>query len=181
MHNQSKDFQDTAQWKCQFRLEKREGDINACDTPQDRLQWLESTIPYEIIEGEGNLLLNSGIDEIWGLITGIQSGTNRLFSNANAQIGVGDSTTAAAATQTDLLGTNKAYKEQEATFPTVGTQKVTFKSSFGDAEANFAWNEWVVKSVDGTTPTNICLNRKVESLGTKSGGTWTLEVSITLS
>jgi hypothetical protein len=27
----------------------------------------------------------------------------------------------------------------------------------------------------------ICLNRKVESLGTKSTGTWTLEVEISLS
>ena len=173
--------QEVAKWKCQYRLEKRDGDINACQTPQDRLKWLENTKPYEVIEGEGNVLLNTGINEIWGLITGIQSGTNRLFNNANARIGVGDSTTAASATQTDLLGTNKAYKGQETGFPTVGSQKVTFKSSFGDTEANFAWNEWVVKSVHAITPTNICLNRKVEALGTKSGGTWTLEVSITLS
>jgi len=174
--------QETAKWKCRYRLEKRQGDINVCETPQNRLQWLENTKPYEVIEGEGNLMLNSGINEIWGLITGIQSGTNRLFNNANAKIGVGDSATAAAATQTDLqAATNKTYKGQEAGFPTVGTQKVTFKSSFGTAEANYAWNEWVVKSVEAVTPTNICLNRKVESLGTKTIGTWTLEISITLS
>ena len=173
--------QDIANWVCQYRLEKRDGDINACKTPEERLKFLEDTQPYEILEGEGNVLLNTGINEIWGLITGITSGTNRLFNNVNAKIGVGDSSTAADATQTDLLGTNKAYKGQETGHPTVGSQKVTFKSSFGDTEANFAWNEWVVKSVDATTPTNICLNRKVESLGTKSSGTWTLEVSITLS
>ena len=44
-------------------------------------------------------------------------------------------------------------------------------------EANYAWNEWVVKQSTSAK----CLNRKVESLGTKSSGTWTLEVSITLS
>jgi len=172
---------EVAKWECRYRLEKREGDINACQTPEERLKFLEETVPYEVIEGEGNVLLNVGIDEIWGLITGIQSGTNRLFNNANAKIGVGDSSTAASATDTDLLGTNKAYGAQETGFPTVGTQKVTFKTSFGATEANFTWNEWVIKSVDATTPTNICLNRKVEALGTKSTGTWTLEVSITLS
>jgi len=173
--------QDIANWVCQYRLEKRDGDINVCQTPQARLEWLGKTKPYEILEGEGNVLLNTGINEILGLITGITSGTNRLFSNANTKIGVGDSSTAADATQTDLLGTNKAYKGQETGYPTVGSQKVTFKSSFGDTEANFAWNEWVVKSVDATTPTNICLNRKVESLGTKSTGTWSLQVDITIS
>jgi hypothetical protein len=72
---------------------------------------------------------------------------------------------------------NKTYKGMESGYPTSTTQKVTFKSSFGSSEANYAWNEWVVKQSSSA----ICLNRKVESLGTKSGGTWTLEVDITLS
>ncbi|MGD9143016.1 MAG: hypothetical protein PVG61_04130, partial [Dehalococcoidia bacterium] len=62
-------------------------------------------------------------------------------------------------------------------YPTTNPQKVTFKSSFGSGEANYAWNEWVVKN----DSSEVCLNRKVESLGTKSGGSWTLEVDITLS
>jgi len=164
-----------AQWKCRYRLEKRNGDIDAFKTPEGRAAFLENTVPYEVIEGEGNCLLNSGIDEMWDLIT---SGSANHFDNANAQIGVGDSATAAAATQTDLqAATNKTYKAMEATYPTSTTQKATFKSSFGSGDANYAWNEWVVKQ----SVSAKCLNRKVESLGTKSTGTWTLEVSITLS
>lgn len=165
-----------ANWHMHSRLEKREGDINAFKTPEERLAFLANTKPYEVIEQEGNCLLNTGIDEIWDLVTGVYNATiaNRCFDNTNAKIGVGDSTTTAAATQTDLqAATNKLYKAMESGFPTSTTQKSTFKSSFGSAEANWTWNEWVVKSTSAT-PTNICLNRKVESLGTKSTGTWTL-------
>jgi hypothetical protein len=65
----------------------------------------------------------------------------------------------------------------ETGYPTSTTQKATFKASFGASEANYTWNEWVVKQSTSAK----CLNRKVDSLGTKASGTWTLEVSITLS
>jgi hypothetical protein len=65
----------------------------------------------------------------------------------------------------------------ESGYPTSTAQKAAFKASFGDSEANYAWNEWVIKQSTSAR----CLNRKVESLGTKSGGTWTLEVNVTLS
>jgi hypothetical protein len=166
---------DIAKWKCRYSLEKRNGDIDSCRTPQERLDWLKNTIPYEVIEREDNCLLNSGIDEIWDLVTGDSA---NHFNNAGAEIGVGDSSTAAAAAQTDLqAAVNKVYVGMEATFPTSTTQKITFKSSFGDAVANWVWNEWVVRQ----STSEICLNRKVDSLGTKAAGTWTLTVSITLS
>jgi len=167
--------QDIAQWKCQYRLEKRNGDINACKTPEERLKFLKETVPYEIIEGEGNLMLNEGIDEMWDLVTGAGGTT---YNNTNARIGVGNGTTAASAGQTGLQGASTAFKGMETGYPTSTSQKVTFKSSFGDTEANFAWEEWTVDN--GSTPDKN-LNRKVESLGTKSTGTWTLEVDITLS
>jgi hypothetical protein len=166
-----------ANWDCRWRLEKRDGDINACQTPQGRLDFLLNTKPYEVIEGEGNCLLNSGINEMWDLITGVVSGNDHIFDNSYATIGVGDSDDEEDETETDLQGSNKTYKGMEATYPTSTSQKATFKSSFGDSDANYAWEEWVIKQSTST----ICLNRKVESLGTKSGGTWTLEVSITLS
>jgi len=166
---------DVAQWICRYRLEKRLGDINACKSLEERLTFLENTKPYEVLEGEGNCLLNAGIDEMWDLIVGDSA---NHFNNANAQIGVGDSNTAANATQTDLqAATNKTYKGMETGYPTSTSQKATFKSSFGASDANYTWNEWVVKQASS----GKCLNRKVDSLGTKSSGTWTLEVSITLS
>ena len=164
---------ENASWMCRFRLSKYREDIEAYRDREDEFHRLFA--PYEVVEREGNCLLNTGIDGIWDLVTGVSSD---YFDNTNAQIGVGDSTTAASASQTDLQAeTNKTYKGMETGYPTSTTQKVTFKSSFGSSEANYAWNEWVVKQSSSA----VCLNRKVESLGTKSAGTWTLEVDITLS
>jgi hypothetical protein len=166
-------------WKCKFRLEKRLGDIDAYHSDLGRKTFLEVVKPYEVIEGEDNCLLNSGIDEIWDLVTGAVSGATHIFDNAAATIGVGDSATAANATQTDLqAASNKTYKGMEGGFPTSTTQKVTLKSSFGSSEANYVWNEWVVKH----STSGKCINRKVASMGTKaSGSTWSLELTITLS
>lgn len=164
---------ETARWLCRFRLSKYREDIEPYRGREDDFHRLFK--PYGVVEGEGNCLLNSGIDEMWDLIVG--DSANR-FDNTSAQVGVGDSDTAAFASQTDLqAATNKTYNGMETGYPTSTTQKATFKASFGDSEANYTWNEWVVKQ----STSAICLNRKVESMGTKSGGTWTLEVSITLS
>lgn len=168
--------QELANWLCRYRLSKYHQDIEPYRGREDEFHQLFE--PYEVIEGEGNCLLNSGIDEIWDLVTDAVSGADHIFDNTHAQIGVGDSNTAAEATQTDLQAvTNKTYKAMEAGCPTSTSQKATFKSSFGSSEANYAWEEWVVKQ----STSAICLNRKVESLGTKSTGTWTLEVEISLS
>ena len=165
--------QERANWLCHYKLSKYHQDIEPYRGREDQFHQLFK--PYQIIEGEGNCLLNSGIDEMWDLIVG---GSSNHFDNTNAQIGVGDSSTAADATQTDLqAATNKTYKGMETGYPTSTSQKATFKSSFGDSEANYIWNEWVVKQSTSAK----CLNRKVENLGTKTSGTWTLEVSITLS
>jgi hypothetical protein len=165
-----------ANWLCRYRLSKYHQDIEPYRGREDEFHQLFP--PYEVIEGEGNCLLNTGIDEIWDLVTGAVSGASHIFDNTAAQIGVGDSNTAADATQTDLqAATNKTYKGMESGYPTSASQKATFKASFGSSEANYAWEEWVVKQ----STSSICLNRKVESLGTKSTGTWTLEVEISLS
>ena len=165
-----------ANWLCRFRLSKYHEDIEPFREGGGEDEFHQLFTPYEVMEGEENCLLNTGIDEMWDLVTGVE--TTDVFDNTNAQIGVGDSNTAADATQTDLqAATNKTYKGMESGYPTSTSQKVTFKSSFGSSDANYAWEEGVVKQ----STSAICLNRKVESLGTKSGGTWTLEVDITLS
>ncbi|MGD9115619.1 MAG: hypothetical protein PVJ61_00335 [Dehalococcoidia bacterium] len=168
--------QERGGWLCRYRLSKYRQDIAAYRGRE--AEFYESFKPYQVIEGEGNCLLNTGINEMWDLITGQVSGSGHIFDNAAATIGVGDSDTAADPSQTDLQAAgNKTYNGMESGYPTSTSQKATFKASFGDSEANYAWNEWVVKQATSA----ICLNRKVESLGTKSSGTWTLEVSITLS
>lgn len=102
------------------------------------------------------------------------------FNNANAYIGVGDSTTAYAAGQTDLqAATNKTRKAMDATYPSGGANVITFRSTFGTSDANYAWNEWgVFNASSGGT----MLNRKVESLGTKTNTqTWQFTVTLTVS
>lgn len=165
-------------WNVKARVLKYHEDITPFAKEGREAEFHKLFKPYEVREQIGNCLLNSGIDEMWDLVTGAVSGATHIFDNAAATIGVGDSATAADPTDTDLkAAVNKKYNAMEATYPTSTTQKVTFKSSFGAAEANYAWNEWVVKQATSA----ICLNRKVESLGTKTTGTWTLEIDITLS
>lgn len=138
--------------------------------------------PDEIVKGVGNLLLNAGITRLCNLLVGA-GGT--AFNNGNSRIGVGDSSTAASASQTDLqASTNKYWQVMDATYPQVSGQTITWKATFGTSDANFAWNEWGIDNgtTAGTTVTAPMLNRKVASLGTKaSGSTWVLTVTITIS
>lgn len=130
-----------------------------------------------IVEVVGNLGLNEGIRQVLDLAIGAVS-TNK-YDNANSRIGVGDSSTAEAATQTDLQAvTNKLYKGMNATFPSRSNQTLSFQSDFLTGEANFVWNEW---TIDNGATSALNLNRKVQSLGTKATGTWTLTGQVTLA
>jgi hypothetical protein len=124
----------------------------------------------------GNLLLNEGLQTLLDL--GIGAG-GTAYNNANAQTGVGDSSTAEAATQTDLqAAANKTWKAMNATFPSRAGNVLSFQSDFLTAEANYAWAEW---SIRNGAAADKNLNRKVASLGTKATGTWTLSTSITFA
>jgi hypothetical protein len=131
---------------------------------------------YDVTEAE-NIFLTAGINEIWKLVTGQSANT---FTNAQAQIGIGDSATAAAAGQADLqAAANKTYKAMQASYPSVPSAgAVQFQSVFGSADANYVWNEFVVKQ--GTS--GICIDRGVSSMGTKAAGTsWTVTVTLSIA
>jgi hypothetical protein len=146
--------------------------------------------PEEVIDIEGNLLLNEGIqllEDIMIAALSNQTAGNR-WSNTDSFIGVGDSNTAEAATQTELAAaTNRFYKGMNATYPSRASQTVTFQSDFTTTEANYAWQEWTISSGAtvasgaGFTSGTKNLNRKVAALGTKSTGTWTLSGAVTIS
>lgn len=132
----------------------------------------------QVVPIHGNELTNAGINLMLSAlcVTG-----QTLFSAANAYLCVGDSTTAFAASQTDLqAATNKVRVAMTSGFPTYGTsQKATWKASFGSAVANWAWQEFAVAnaSTGGTI-----LNRKVSVQGTKaSGQTWDLNLEVSLA
>lgn len=189
---------DAARWAVDMRLEKRHEDMaewveglmaSGSTREQAEAHFFENTKPYEVIESKGNLLLNVGINRLEDLLIGALSGSTNVFSNGNSRVGVGNSATAAAASQTDLQAaagsSNRQFKVMDATFPSRSSQTVTWQSSFTSGEANFVWNEWMIDftnvASNGTTVGTTPLNRKVESLGTKTTGTWTLQVAITIS
>jgi len=131
---------------------------------------------FEKKEIENNVLLNEGIAEMWDIICGLGSPT--VYSNANAQLGVGTSTTAESASQTDLLA-GGVWKAMETSYPSRSGETVTFRSVFGSADANQAWQEF---SVRNGASADKNMNRKVSDQGTKaSGQTWTLDLEITLA
>jgi hypothetical protein len=169
-------------WRVKTTLEKYAADVNAYVARLGRVEgerrFAEENRPFEVLVREGNLLTQTGINLIWTLLSG---GAGTAYSNANARIGVGNSTQAAADTNTDLVGASVAWKGMETSYPVVsalGDKKITFRAQFGSAEANFAWEEW---GLDNGATAHKLLNRKVESLGTKSSGTWQLTVEISLS
>lgn len=102
------------------------------------------------------------------------------YDNSNAYLGVGDSSTAFSAAQTDLqAASNKLRKGMEATYPSRSTNVLTLRSVFSTSEANWAWEEWAVFNASSS---GTMLSRKVESLGTKlSSQTWQLTVTLTIT
>jgi hypothetical protein len=122
-------------------------------------------------------LTNAGRDLITAMLFGT---TETPFNAANAYIGVGDSTTAFATTQTDLQATtNFLRKGMDSGFPTIAGNILTFESTFASAEANFAWNEWAIHNAASA---GTMLDRVVEYNGTKlSGQTWVLKLTTTVA
>jgi hypothetical protein len=192
-----KSLMDSLEWKCVSHVEKFEGDIswqmdNGLLVPtQDG----EIVTPYDEVEHTGNMLVYGGSSIQWQTLIG--NGTTTagqeltFFNNANAAIGVGDSSTAAALTQTALqAATNRLYKAMDATYPlhtdsdsVAGARDCVFRSTFATGDANWAWNEWGVFN-STTHNTGRMLNRVASAglLGTKtSSATWVLTVTLTLS
>lgn len=103
-----------------------------------------------------------------------------FLNSSNAHLGVGDSNTAFAAAQTDLVAaSNKLRKTMESGYPTRTSGALTFRSLFGTSEANFAWQEW---GVFNASTSGTMFSRKVESLGTKTNTqSWQLTATLTVA
>lgn len=156
-------------WRARFTITKY---ANERDYMRD--------LPYEIMQTPENLLLNSGIADVLDLLAGTAAPT--AFNAASAYLGVGDSATAAVATQTNLqAATNLAFAAMDATYPSRSAQTTSWQATFGSAAANFAWNEFCISS-GSTNSTGHKLNRLVSAQGTKTAGqSWVLKLTVTLS
>lgn len=144
-----------------------------------------------VVDDDPNLTTTLGL----GILTNcLMNVTTANFSAANlCAIGVGSSSTAATAADTDL-GTPVYYQIADST-PTRVTLTVTndtlqVVSTFASGNANAAWNEWgLIVATTGTlvsaatkagAGTASLFNHKIAALGTKaSGAAWTFTVKLT--
>lgn len=145
--------------------------------------------PYEIVRDEGNLLLNAGIDKLLDfLFGGASNASPNALDSTHMRIGVGDTNTAASASQTDLQAATGASTRQwklPSSGPTRAAETETIVATFGSSEGNFHWQEWGMDhgTADGTGASVApMINRKVTDFGTKvSGAVWVLTVTLTIS
>ncbi len=182
---EKENMEDKIGWKALWRIDK------FCDPTGEIANLLRKGISLEEAKAkfaksfagsdkmEANLALNEGLQELIDLAFGL--GTPTAFDGTNGYLGVGDSNTAAAASQTGLqAATNKLYKVFDDNYPARTNQTVEARATFGSSEANFAWEEYTLANGNSDSAKN--LNRKVESKGTKaSGETWTLSLQVTFS
>ncbi len=180
-----------ARWRVVQRVDKYDGDWTA-----EQIAAGEARDSYRgSVYSRGNLLMYGGasllIECLIGNGTSTANQTLTFMSNARAALGVGDSTTAAAATQTDLqAASNKVRVAMDSTYPThtdgtsSGAASFSLRSTFDTATANHRWREWGSFNT-ATAATGRMLNRKVEDLdggsAKTSAQTWQLTVTISLS
>ncbi|WP_063039743.1 hypothetical protein [Nocardia pseudovaccinii] len=159
----------------------------------EELVGLKRFTPDDIHHEDGNLLTTAGLGRLTSLFEGAGGA---VFNNAQAIIGVGSSSTAAAVGDTALGGngstTTAYYQGADASYPTQSGGTINCNSTFGTGNANFAWNEWCLAIATGTLTAGgtlasvgtspVMFNHKIASLGTKaSGAIWTLQASCSIS
>jgi len=156
-----------AQWRVNWKVEKFHDELE-----------LNNKTPYEIACATQNIILNNGATEMLKLIGGIVGST--AFDNANAVINVGDSSAAENSSQAGLQAiTNKYAQKVDASYPQVLGNQLIYKSTFNNDVANFQWNEFCIQN--GTGAGAIAMNRKVQNLGTKNGGIWSVQITLSIT
>lgn len=198
------------------RIDTREGIVVARYDPRfvDPADWLDAAVAAEVRRYDDDdalragrpfdvsrfgyetlaegLLVNTGGNYVAKALRessaagGGNPDTTVKFNNANTYLGVGDSSTAAATSQTDLqAATNKLRKAMDSTYPAIqGENGATdrqfiVRSTFGSSDANFSWQEFAIFNASSS---GTMLDRFVSNQGTKvSGQVWQLTVTVTFS
>ncbi len=145
--------------------------------------------PYSVSQVVGNLITNAGWTRLMNLLTA--TGSTQALSSTAVRIGVGNSNTAEAYTDTDLgasAGSSNRWFQPVSGAGSLGTRTLAFSASFGTSDGNFAWNEF---GLDVGTPTvsagntvaALLFNHKAGiAQGTKAAGqTWTATATITFT
>ena len=137
-----------------------------------------SVTPYEVSEVMGNLITNAGWTRLMNLLT--NQGSTQALDATHARIGVGNSNTAEAYTDTDLgaaAGSANRWFQLVSGAGTLGTRTLTFSATFASGDGNFSWAEFGLDfgTASGNTVTAPLFNHKAGiAQGTKaSGQVWT--------
>jgi len=130
--------------------------------------------PDEVLEVEGNLLVNAGIVVMLNLLA---RNTGTAFTTgANAHVAAGSNATVADPTDT-ALGTILGVREVATAV--VSAQTVTFQATFAAGQATGLWEE---VGAFNALAAGTMLNHLVSSLGNKGvNSAWVLTLTITIS
>ena len=166
----------------EWQIRKYDGEVTPEQVARGEVQ------PVETIVIPGNMVVNSGINRMFDLLIGAGGQAAAASSGGVGHVfmGVGDSSTAATATDTDLnAATGSSHRQWvvlDNTYPSRSSQTLTMQCTFSTSVANFAWNEMGIEIDNGTsspgtaalsTSTQKLFNHKVVSAGTKtSAQTW---------
>ena len=105
------------------------------------------------------------------------SGAVNAYNASNARVGVGDSSTAYSAAQTDLQAATNKLRKLVDSAPSITSNAADFTATFALAEANFAWNEIALFN---SSSGDYMATRRTISLGTKpSSEAWTITLQVT--
>lgn len=188
---------DSITWKARARVIKYNPETIIALTAElgheptgPELRYLESIgfiRPDEIVDIEGNAVVDVGKQRLGDLITG----SGQAFTTARGVIGVGTSTSSTTGGMTALQGGSQLYKGLDGA-PTSVVGLITSAATFTGSEANFAWEEWCLAAATAAPVTNssfatattsgTMLNRKAQSMGTKvSPAVWTLQTQVQVS
>jgi len=166
-------------WRCEAYLHK-----------YTKHQWDNGLPAYEVQGPLPNVPTIGGISLLWERAIGLAPSTSatgatlQAISSGNVRMGVSTST-AAASKATTGLGGSPVYSSHTSGDPhadsvsSTAAQTVTYKGSWGTTQANFAWRTWGV--LNSTAASRRLINHALQNLGTKTTGTWTLTVKLSIT
>jgi hypothetical protein len=105
------------------------------------------------------------------------TGAINAFNVTNSRIGVGDSSTAFSASQTDLQAVTNKFRKIVDSAPVVTTNSADYTATYALAEANFAWNE--IALFNSLSGDYMATRRTLSGFGTKtSSEAWTVTLTV---
>jgi hypothetical protein len=142
---------------------------------------VESYLTTEVV---GNLVTNAGWTRLMNLLT--NQGATQAMDATHTRIGVGNSNTAEAYTDTDLgaaAGSANRWFQLVSGAATLGTRTLAYSATFGTSDGNMSWNEFGLDlgTASGNTVTAPLFNHKAGiAQGAKvAGQVWSATATVT--